>query len=165
LVEAFAQAAALDADLDLVIAGPDETGIVPNLRARAEDLGIARRIHWPGMLRGDAKWGAYFGAEAFILPSHQENFGVVVAEALGCGLPVLTTNKVNIWKAIVEDKVGFVGGDTLEGVRGIIANWTSSNLEDRARMKARSKISFSERFDVKYSVDRLLNKIGFVSVT
>jgi glycosyltransferase involved in cell wall biosynthesis len=165
LVEAFAQAAALDPDLDLVIAGPDETGIVPSLRVRAEDLGIGRRIHWPGMLRGDAKWGAYFGAEAFILPSHQENFGVVVAEALGCGLPVLTTNKVNIWKAIVEDKVGFVGGDTLEGVRGIIANWTSSNLEDRARMKARSKISFSERFDVKYSVDRLLNKIGFVSVT
>lgn len=163
LVEAFAQAAALDADLDLVIAGPDEAGIVPNLRARAEDLGIARRIHWPGMLRGDAKWGAYFGAEAFILPSHQENFGVVVAEALGCGLPVLTTNKVNIWRDIVQDQAGFVRGDTLEGVQGIISDWTSSTMEDKARMKAQSKRSFSERFDVKYSVDRLLNRIGFVS--
>ena len=41
------------------------------------------------MLSGDLKWGAYLGAEAFVLPSHSENFGIVVAEALACGLPTL----------------------------------------------------------------------------
>lgn len=160
LIEAFKQAALLDPGLDLVIAGPDELGIVPSLRECARSLGISDRIHWPGMLKGDAKWGAYFGAEAFILPSHQENFGVVVAEALGCGLPVLTTNKVNIWKAIVQDQAGFVRADDLEGIRGIINDWISSSSEARARMRVQSEKSFFERFDIKYSVDKLLKKIS-----
>ncbi|MGH1559632.1 glycosyltransferase [Caulobacter segnis] len=49
-------------------------------------------------MKGDAKWGAYRGADAFILPSHQENFGIVVAEAMACGATVLITSKVNIWR-------------------------------------------------------------------
>ena len=41
------------------------------------------------MLSGNPKWGAFAAAEAFILPSHQENFGIAVVEALACGIPVL----------------------------------------------------------------------------
>ena len=65
--------------------------------ARVSDLtqrlGVSDRVTWPGMLRGDMKWGAFYAAEAFILPSHQENFGIAVAEALGCGRPVLISDK------------------------------------------------------------------------
>ena len=50
------------------------------------------------MLSGDLKWGAFHATEAFLLPSHQENFGFVVAEALACEVPVLISNKVNIWQ-------------------------------------------------------------------
>ena len=49
-----------------------------------------------GMLEGDLKWGAFAAAEVFALPSHQENFGIAVAEALACGTPVLISNKVNV---------------------------------------------------------------------
>ena len=48
------------------------------------------------MIGGSLKWGAFRAAEIFVLPSHQENFGVVVAEALAVGLPALISNKVNI---------------------------------------------------------------------
>ena len=60
------------------------------------------------MLTGDAKWGAFFASEAFILPSHQENFGIAVAEALGCGKPVLLADKVNIAEEIAEDGAGLM---------------------------------------------------------
>ncbi|HIF58095.1 MAG TPA: glycosyltransferase [Rhodospirillales bacterium] len=56
------------------------------------------------MLQGDVKWGAYYAAETFILPSHQDNFGIVVAEALSTATPVLITNKVNIWREIKTGK-------------------------------------------------------------
>lgn len=46
------------------------------------------------------KWGAFGAADVFVLPSHQENFGIAVAEALACGTPVLISNKVNIWREI-----------------------------------------------------------------
>ena len=89
-----------DTDVDLVIAGPDEEGLRPQLEAQAKRLGIERRVHWTGMLEGDLKWGALHAAEAFVLPSHQENFGVAVVEAMACGVPVLISDKVNIWPDI-----------------------------------------------------------------
>ncbi|CDZ47720.1 glycosyltransferase [Neorhizobium galegae] len=78
LVEAFSKIAASDPDLHLVMAGPDQSGLKSKLIAQAAKAGIADRLHWPGMLAGDAKWGAFRAAEAFVLPSHQENFGIVV---------------------------------------------------------------------------------------
>ena len=67
------------------------------------------------MLKGDLKWGAFYAAEAFVLPSHQENFGVAVVEALACELPVLISDKVNIWPDIAHDEAGIVNADTAEG--------------------------------------------------
>jgi glycosyltransferase involved in cell wall biosynthesis len=72
------------------------------------------------MLEGDAKWGAFYGCEAFVLPSHQENFGISVVEALACDKPVLISSKVNIWREISEDNAGIVEEDTLEGVRRLL---------------------------------------------
>ena len=94
--------AAAHPDLDLVMAGPDEEGLRPQLEAQAKRLQIAHRVHWTGMLQGDLKWGAFHAADAFVLPSHQENFGVAVVEALACGVPVLISDKVNIWPDILQ---------------------------------------------------------------
>src|SRR3984957_8502886 len=112
LLEAFGRLARLD--LDLVMAGPDEEGLQLQLEAQARPLGIHGRVHWTGMLEGDAKWGALRAAEAFVLPSHQENFGVAVVEALACELPVLISDKVNIWPDIRNDEAGIVNPDTAE---------------------------------------------------
>ena len=88
VLEAMGQLAPGHLDLDLVVAGPDEEGLRPVLEAQARRLGIELRVHWTGMLEGDLKWGAFHAAEAFVLPSHHENFGVAVVEALACGVPV-----------------------------------------------------------------------------
>ncbi|HEX6773040.1 MAG TPA: glycosyltransferase, partial [Acidobacteriaceae bacterium] len=81
LLEAFAATLATDPAWHLVFAGPDDVQWQPTLAARATALGISDRILWTGMLRGTMKWSALFAAEAFALPSHQENFGIAVAES------------------------------------------------------------------------------------
>ena len=116
LIEAFARHAASRPDYDLVIAGPDPSGLRALLTKSAENLGVANRIHWPGMLSGDAKWGAFRAAEFFVLPSHQENFGIVVAEAMALGKPLLITNKVNIWREVEADGAELVVNDDVDGV-------------------------------------------------
>lgn len=149
LVEAFARVATNDPDLHLVIAGPDKTGLIPRLRQRASELGIDDRISWPGMLQGDAKWGAYNACEAFCLPSHQENFGIVVAEALACGAPVLTTNKVNIWREIEADGAGIVRDDTLEGIVDALQTWLSLPPKVREAMSSNARCCFEDRYQIR----------------
>lgn len=60
------------------------------------------------MLTGNAKWGAIYNCEIFILPSHQENFGIAIAEAMGCRKPVLISKHVNIWNEIYNSSSGLI---------------------------------------------------------
>ncbi len=82
--------AARDPELDLVMAGPDPQNWRADSMDPAETAGVANRIHWhPACCAATPKWGAFHASEAFIppLPSHQENFGIAVAEALACSAP------------------------------------------------------------------------------
>ena len=110
LIEAFAKVLAPDPAWRLVIAGPDQLEWQKNLAQLADCLEVTSKITWTGMIGGAMKWGALHAAEVFVLPSHQENFGIVVAEALAAGMPTLISNKVNIWREIQSDGAGLVDG-------------------------------------------------------
>lgn len=157
LIKAFAQTSNSQPDLQLVIAGPDQVGLLPELQQLAEKLGISDKITWTGMLKGDIKWGAYHAAEAFILPSHQENFGIVVAEALSCSLPVLISNKVNIWQEIVEDNAGLVVDDTVAGCVDLISRWQQMDDPSKAEMRSNAYHCFINRFEITKAAMSLLN--------
>jgi glycosyltransferase involved in cell wall biosynthesis len=159
LIEAFAKISQNDESIHLVMAGPDQTGWVAKLKVLAESLGIAHRITWTGMLEGDMKWGAYFAAEIFCLPSHQENFGIVVAEALACGKPVLISNKVNIWREIEEDAAGFVADDTLAGTIMNFERWLKLRPTEYQEMQTHSKQCFKKHFHVQRAAEQLIEII------
>lgn len=146
LIQAFAKLAASAPDVDLVIAGPDQAGLQHKLQRMAADLGIAPRVHWPGFLGGDRKWGALRACDAFVLPSHQENFGIAVVEALAAGRPVLISNQVNIWEEIETDRVGIVAEDTLQGTERILRQWLSLPEEQRSEMASHARPCFLQRY-------------------
>jgi len=148
LLHAFAHVASQYPDVDLVIAGPDQSGLQASLRQIAAQQGVASRIHWPGMLTGDIKWGALRAAEVFVLPSHQENFGIVVVESLVAGRPVLISNQVNIYPDIVADGTGLVEEDTLEGTERLLRRWLELSPKEREAMAARTYASFARRYSI-----------------
>ncbi len=160
LVKAFAVVAASDPALQLVIAGPDQTGWVSVLKSLAEQHGVADRISWPGMLRNDMKWGAFYAAEAFVLPSHQENFGIAVAEALGCGLPALISDKVNIWREVESSGAGLVAPDTLDGTVTLLRRWLAFTPAERAGMAVAARGLFMRRFTVDAMATGLLDVVA-----
>ncbi len=159
LIRAFARVASRASDLQLVMAGPDQTGWVPKLKSEADHLGIADRVHWPGMLQGAAKWGAFRGADAFVLPSHQENFGIVVAESLACGTPVLISDKVNIWREIAAARAGYVAPDDIKGATSLLNQWLATNSVERQEMRARARAVFDTHFEARAAALDMLSKM------
>lgn len=159
LLDAFAQVATADERLHLVMAGPDQTGWSASLQAQAQRLGIGERVTWPGMLQDDMKWAAFRAAEVFCLPSHQENFGIVVAEALACGKPVLISNKVNIWREIEMDSAGFVDEDTVDGTARNLRRWLAMDADDYVEMSLRAQNCFLSRFHIQRAAERLVEII------
>lgn len=147
LIEAFRRVAP---PLHLVFAGPcADAALEADLRARAEGL----RVTFTGPLYDDDKWAALAVAEVFILPSHQENFGIAVAEALASGVPVLVSTRVNIWREIVDDEAGFAGNDDLEGTVQLLERWLAA---DRMAMRLAARRCFAARFDIRRTAENLL---------
>lgn len=156
LVEAFLRFASSHPAHVLVLAGPDQIGWESELRARAEKAGSGDRVVFTGMLEGEIKQSAFAAAEVFVLPSHQENFGLAVAEALAAGLPVLISDRVNIWREIVEDGAGYVEHDDLEGTTRLLERWLQTMPESRATMAANARNCFTRRFEIERAVASLL---------
>ena len=149
LIEAFAKTAGSFPGMDLVIAGPDQEGMQARLQRRAEKLGVGNRVHWPGLISGDFKWGALRACDALVLPSHQENFGVAVVESLAVGRPVLISNQVNIWPDIASDGAGLVDDDTQEGTERLLRRWLDLSPAEQESMSGYARDSFLGRYALK----------------
>jgi glycosyltransferase involved in cell wall biosynthesis len=165
LIDAFARVAAKDPKLYLVVAGPDQQQWSERLQQTAASQGIAERVYWPGMVTGDAKWGAFFASEAFILPSHQENFGIAVAEALACGKPVLLADKVNIAEDIAEDGAGLMEMDTAEGTLQLLERWIAMSPAERIEMAERASSCYQRRYDMRENAKAIIRLFETATVT
>jgi glycosyltransferase involved in cell wall biosynthesis len=163
LIEAFARTLAKDPAWHLVIAGPDRSGWQRDLETLAARLGLAQRITWTGMVKGTQKWGAFAASEVFVLPSHQENFGIVVAEAMACSLPVLLSDKVNIWREVESYAAGLICEDTVESTAAGMERWAAMNRDEISAARKRAKQSFDELFNYEVTARKALEIVEHVA--
>jgi glycosyltransferase involved in cell wall biosynthesis len=99
---------------------------VAGLKALAQSLDVAESVRFVGPLYGDEKWQAYRDADAFVLPSENENFGNTAGEAVACGTPVIVTDRCGI--APLVERAGIV----VKPERSEIAAALERILDDRA---------------------------------
>lgn len=162
LARAFEELPGKPDDAVLVMAGPDDEVDLAFSKGLREKHANRPGFHWPGMLTGDLKWGALRAAEVFILPSHQENFGLAVVEALACGTPVLISDKVNIWRESESAGAAFADEDTFDGVRILLARWFASSPEERAVMSQRARAHFLGSYQINRATAALVEQLrGF----
>lgn len=82
--------------VELFLAGPGDDSYVDQLKKLANKVGVEQQTHFLGMVRGELKLSLYQACDLFVLPTSQENFGIVLAEAMASGLPTVTTHGVDI---------------------------------------------------------------------
>lgn len=140
----------------LVIAGPGlDTAYGLQMQQMVSESAVLKElIYFPGMLTGAAKWGAFYGCEAFILPSHQENFGIAVVEALTCNKPVLISNQVNIWRELQEAGGALVADDTQTGTYQMLANWHGLSSTEKEKMGFKARDCYEQHFEVNTVINR-----------
>lgn len=144
---------------DLVVAGPGlESTYGQKVQGLVQDA-YKEYISFVGMLSGDRKWGALYGCEAFVLPSHQENFGIAVVEALACGKPVLISDQVNIWKEVEKEGAGLISADDEAGVEGLIKNWLSLNELAKLEMRKKAIHCYEKNFTINGYMERIYQEI------
>ncbi|MGV2950384.1 glycosyltransferase [Acinetobacter sp. AGC35] len=148
LLEAFAKAVKRP-DLQLIMAGPCQDNYIETLKELTIKLNISDRVHWVGMLKGELKAAAFKKAEAFVLTSHQENFGIAVAEALAYGKAVLISDQINIWREIEKGGAGIVAPDTVDGAFSILQRWEGMTNEEKLYISNAARKVYLENFTVQ----------------
>lgn len=155
LIEAYAKTIGREEKTMLVIVGPDQGGYKKKMQRKAKELNISKQVLWTGMLTGVMKWGAFRSAELFCLPSHQENFGVAVAEALACGLAVSIAEPVNISSEVDAYNAGIVHKDNIEGTIYAFERWVKMTIEEKNKMRSNARILFEEKYNFASVANRI----------
>ncbi|MFM6984739.1 MAG: glycosyltransferase [Chitinophagaceae bacterium] len=146
----------------LIVAGPgmdSEYGkSLQNIVAQSDFL--KSNVRFVGMIQSDIKWSAFYNCEVFILPSHQENFGIAVAEAMACSKSVLISDKVNIWQEIKNGRGGYVENDTEQGTEKMLRQWLNTSAADREMMANHAFETYKQFFTVEQAASNLLKVIN-----
>lgn len=138
---------------DLVIAGKDETSYLSVCRQLVQDLGL-ERVSFPGPVYGDAKSVAYRAADLFVLPSHSENFGLVVAEALAHGCPVVVS-KGAPWQKLGEHDCGWWTDISVPALTSTLDMAMSCSPEGLVRMGENGRSWMEREFSWEHAAESM----------
>jgi glycosyltransferase involved in cell wall biosynthesis len=160
LIAAFSNISDRFPEWDIVIAGPDNSGLRTSLESQIAGLRLEGRIHWTGMIFGETKTDAIRAAEIFVLPSHQENFGIAVVEAMALGRPILLTDKVNIWQEVESSGAGEVVSDDAEAIARGLAQMCKLTKSELSQVGEKARKCFSDNFDLERNAVNMLETMA-----
>jgi glycosyltransferase involved in cell wall biosynthesis len=116
LLPAFEKVSREFPEARLIVAGAGEPEYENALRRKIDEYGIADLVSFPGFVEGAAKEKLLCESGIFALPSHEENFGVAIIEALAEAIPVVITRGVDTWHDVELYGSGIVAEQTVDGV-------------------------------------------------
>lgn len=144
-------------DLVKKYSGRNFENCVPNNR-----IEMLESIFFTDLVSGLKKWSLLHLCDSFLLPSHQENFGIAIAEALACGKPVFVTDKVNIWREIRESGAGFIYGDSKEEICHLLQDAINISHSDREIAGVQARICYKNHFEISNRASFLIKTINDV---
>ena len=127
------------------IVGPDEDGHLAEVKRQIAARNLNSKIEFYEMVKGEDKWRMFREADLFVLPTNSENFGVVVAESLAAGTPVVTT-KGAPWKALEEYRCGWWTDVNTEAVARALEDAFRLSDETRRKMGERGRMFVAEHY-------------------
>jgi len=135
-------------DWQLIIVGNGEEAYISSLKQRLSTLNIESSTEIRPPAFGDAKIALYKESALYCLPSYSESFGMSIAEAMSCGVPVITTTNCP-WEFLNETKTGWCVELSVENLEKSLREAMSLPAEELFEMGQRASKLISERFDYR----------------
>lgn len=148
----------LKTDAFLVIAGGDDDhapGFTQQVQAEVIRLGLQDKVALIGAVERGRRWAAFDGADLFALPSHSENFGIVVAEAMARGKPVVISNGVQFCEHVTASNAGEVVSLDVEILAASLDSWLG-DASKRERAGQLGKQYIQKNFTWARTAERLV---------
>lgn len=137
----------------LEIAGNGDENYIEILNQSAIDL---KDVHFVGAKYGEAKWNFLRSADVMVLPTHSENFGIVVAEALAVGVPVITTHGTP-WKDLETYECGWWINLSVADLEKIILKVTRTSADELKTMGIKGRKLVTEKYEVKAVTNQIID--------
>jgi glycosyltransferase involved in cell wall biosynthesis len=144
----------LESDMVLKIAGKGwQAGYEDQLRKLVTDLGMNHKIHFVGHVEGIEKEKMLADATWTIMPSHTENFGLVVLESLAQNTPVIAS-KGTPWEVLEKERLGFWTENSPEALAEIVARIIAMSPQEYADYRSRGRAFVEENYDMRKNIGR-----------
>lgn len=134
--------------------GTEELAYEDKVKARVNELGLSDQFIFTGPLDDEKKWEAYARADLFILPTYSENFGIVVAEALWAGVPVITT-KGTPWSDLVSNNCGWWIDTGVEALTECLRSALNTPTSTLAQMGAAGHNLVERKYSWKSAINAM----------
>jgi len=160
LLRAWKTVAERNPDWRLRMVGPIDSPYADSLLKMARDLGL-RRIEFAGALYEREKAAALLDADLFVLPTSHENFGIVVAEALAAGLPVITT-KGTPWSGLIQHRAGWWIENNLDALVSALERCLSMPPVELRDYGMRGRDWMTAEFSWRAAAEQMLGVYGWL---
>jgi glycosyltransferase involved in cell wall biosynthesis len=151
LLQAFCELRTLDGplcDYVLQIVGEGDNAYLSSLRSLADSLGVGEHVQWLGGVYDERKWELIREADLLLLPTYSENFGIVVAEALASGTPVLTT-KGTPWNVLNTECCGWCMDVNVEAIKSALCSFANASEDELQHMGLLGRTLVEENYDTR----------------
>lgn len=130
------------------IAGEGDEHYINKIKEKAILLGVESIVDFCGGVYGEKKWRLYRDADVFVLPTYSENFGIVIAEALASGTPVITTNGTP-WEELDSFHCGWYTSVGTESIKVALLSFLSLSIEELQQMGENGRKLIEEKYSTK----------------
>jgi len=148
-------------DWQLIIAGPGEPKHVEKLKNLIDSNKAKSNITYMGPLFGEKRKAAYQACDVFVLPSHTENFGVVIGEALACGKPVIASREAP-WPELIEYQCGWWIPNGVSTLVNALREAMEASDEQRSAMGQRGRELITKKYSWPYVAKQMVTTYEWV---
>lgn len=147
---------------EVTVAGDGDRNYIESLKRQVAESDVSENISFIGGVYGDEKWTILRNADVLVLPTYSENFGIVVAEALACGTPVITT-KGAPWSDLVTWNCGWWIERSVDSLVEAIKSFMALTDDELERMGRNGRRLVETKYSSRRMADDMFRLYGRLS--